>query len=982
MLFCKVRKILSTVLAAATVFGCTVMLGGCESSETRFGSNVSAAVMSSGRDIDEIYDQLVNGIIANLDVTQISSTEAVRGYDMVYLDESLAEDESFNSTQIVDYVYSGGTVVLDNKLLTSFGNDFLGAADIVPITGCPVELTYPDESEELKPIRELIYDYTAALKEYTNYEKYAQYDYGYGIIPSTATLIAAQGDNVGVYTMNHYGSGYVFVTNPMLPSDYTVSYLREGDNGEQPLAFSTTGAENLLRSYYAEFVSQKKFGFSVERTFGSFGTRPAAWELHYEDITGVANNSLKAFSELCMKKGQMPSYTTARNIYTWFKRAESVTYLKNVNGMFKNDFYENAYCSGTHVVSGGKWLELDSYDDTDSYFVDDTKYVKRAYPYPYDRNGDGNIDIICGSADGKFYYFEGYGMKTNYETSVATLLTDSDGDPITVGAYSSPTLFDLDGDGLDEIVSGSEGGTIYSFHTLANDENKSSLSYESTGPVLETGMEDSMVSSGDLNGDGITDLAVGSRTGEIRVYYGYTEDGITTKFGDYITVESREQWGAPCIYNGELYSGSLEGYIVKYKPENGTYVLDRYLEFDDVTHRGNKRISIGMNSVPRFADLDGDGADDLICGSLEYGMAYPIDSEYFPYKDELKEQFAFCDKFNIYMGVHSYTHKYATPEHEQKEMEYHKNAFAKLGLTWDQLGANQHTWYTSKYGYDGSNMDGYNPSYNGTFASQYDAGLLWNSGSTLPESDIVPQSCAEDAIPMPVYMPDKDFLMLQTSNTPHGKGEFSYMSVKYDMPMLFYNHCDYIYEQSDEQLAAVDKVGELVDTYDYVFVGEKQMAMAVSAAYNTQINAYTDAKGDIIVEGSVRDKSRGLYDKRYSDCVGVKVVFATDKDASDYAANAKVWSTRDNCVYASLGNGVRFSKALVNGDMNIKQVNIPAKISVSSSSAEVTFKDSGLMLVRVAGRAKTSDEDWTVVERNGDTLFMKFGQAQSIKITR
>ena len=36
--------------------------------------------------------------------------------------------------------------------------------------------------------------------------------------------------------------------------------------------------------------------------------------------------------------------------------------------------------------------------------------------------------------------------------------------------------------------------------------------------------------------------------------------------------------------------------------------------------------------MPVAADINGDGIDDLICGSLEYGASYPIDSEYFPYK--------------------------------------------------------------------------------------------------------------------------------------------------------------------------------------------------------------------------------------------------------------------------------------------------------------------------------------------------------------
>ena len=44
------------------------------------------------------------------------------------------------------------------------------------------------------------------------------------------------------------------------------------------------------------------------------------------------------------------------------------------------------------------------------------------------------MDLICGSADGKLYYFEGTGMKSNYELDVATMFTDMDGNQISVGA--------------------------------------------------------------------------------------------------------------------------------------------------------------------------------------------------------------------------------------------------------------------------------------------------------------------------------------------------------------------------------------------------------------------------------------------------------------------------------------------------------------------------------------------------------------------
>ena len=147
-------------------------------------------------------------------------------------------------------------------------------------------------------------------------------------------------------------------------------------------------------------------------------------------------------------------------------------------------------------------------------------------------------------------------------------------------------------------------------------------------------------------------------------------------------------------------------------------------------------------------------------------------------------------------------------------------------------------------------------------------GLLWNSGSTLPESKYVPQDCAENAIPMPMYLPNTDYLVLETCNTPHGDGAHSYTSVKYNMPLLFYNHCDYMYEDTKGQKKLSDKVGDIVDKYDYMFVREDQLAKAVSASMNTDIKVdMTD--GEIKISKAVRNDARRLYDEDYTDCVGV-----------------------------------------------------------------------------------------------------------------
>ncbi len=966
------KKIIAVVLTAVMSISSAVSLSGCTQTPVKASGECNVKALVVGGNTDEISRMLTNGIMANIDVTVADGATDFSDFDIAYVEE-ITDD--FNADDIKAFTEKGGTVVLSNDCIGEFPNEFLGASEVVPFEGQPIDLEYLYTGDNLTNISELIYDYTSTLKSYIDFENYMSYNYGYGIIPSTAKVIAGK-DGVGLYTVNSYGEGDVFITNPMLPSKYTVSELKAGETGES-MAFTTTAAENLLRSYYAEYVSLKKHGFAVERTFGAYGTKAAAWELHYEDITGIENMSMTDFTKYCMDNNQMPSYTLVRNTYTWFKRAESVTYLEYDNG-YKSDSYEGAYCSGTHIVSGDEWLELDYYEDTESYFEDSPQYVKRAYPFPIDWDEDGNMDLICGSADGNIYYFRGNGMGTNYEMGVPSYFTDEKGNKLNVGAYSSPVVFDINGDGMGEIVTGSGDGVIRAYKSLKSDKNPNSMAFTYMYDVISTELTDSMVSAGHLNGDNIMDLAVGSQTGEMRVYYGYTEDGRTTLYNDYVTVETGEGWISPSIYNGTLFGGTREGYIKIFAFDGEKYVPAGFMETDTNSRRGNKRITIGMNSVPRFYDIDRDGDDDLLCGSLEYGMAYPIDSEYFPCREELEEQLEFCEENGIYVGVHGMTHKYASPEQEREELKFHKQAFESYGLDWSGKGINQHTWYTSNYGYNGSGIDGYNPDYNGTFMAQWSEGLLWNSGSTLPEAKWVPQNCGENAIPMPMYLDGADFIVFETCNTPHGDGAHSFTAVKYEMPLLFYNHCDYMYEAEDSQKALADKVGAVVNEYDYMFVREDQLAKLTAATYNTDIDAGL-VDGGIYISATVRDTSRGLYDEKYSESVGVKVVFPDGTDANDYVTNAQVSRAEENNLYVSVGNGVTVKPGEYDG-LIIKGINSPAKVRVDKDRATVAFADGGMMCVRVCGEATTNSKGWKTEHDGEDTVFIKFGKADTIKI--
>ena len=583
------------------------------------------------------------------------------------------------------------------------------------------------------------------------------------------------------------------------------------------------------------------------------------------------------------------------------------------------------------------------------------------------------MDLICGSADGRIYFFEGYGMKTNYEFGYECCFTDADGIPISVGAYSSPVLADIDNDGEAEIISGSEDGVIRVF------ENSRGMILEDVGVVMETGLVDAMPALGDLNGDGILDMAVGSRGGELRIYYGAIGAyGVT--FDSYETLGEISTWCAPCIADtdndgiNELYAGTFDGYIGRF--ENNELV--GYLEGSERNYKGNNNLKFGTNCVPRFYDINGDGALDLLAGSLEYGMAVPVDSEYFPYKDKLKKQIDGFKKRGIYVGVHGMSHDYADPFHDERELEYHKNAFKSYGLDFTGGGINQHTWRTSKVGYDAlfDNTNGYD----GTYKKQFEAGLLWNSGSKTPNSEAMPEASAENSILAPFYL-DNGMLMLQPCTIPNGPQEYTRVSAKYELPLLFYNHCDYIYRDPDDEDNKIRLVDGIVTDYGYNFVMENQLVKMAAASMNNHVRAKRTEDG-LLLCASPRSVDMPLYDENYQSCCGVRIIFADDINADAYSVRASVSYTRDNMIYASLDRGIKISASGEEKGLKIVSVNLPAKISKSDTSAVVRFADGGMMNAAVVGDARTSSAGWQTSHENGLTVFRKYGKADILKIER
>ena len=905
-------------------------------------------------------------------------------YDFVIPDGVLVESPAMESLrdELLSYTENGGYVLLDNRFHAVMPKGYLGISEIAVLEACPLDMTYPEVGADLAAIQEVIADLAALYGEYYEAERLLQQDYGCGFVADTA-IVLAQWREQAICTFHNYGNGGVMLTNQLLPNFLSIGNFEMTHRGEEETAFASTTAScnQLLLSRFAAYVAKQKYGYALNRVFGSHGSPNMAWELHYEEISAYQNNAMEIFDRICREYQQIPSYTIIRSSYWWFLRTETVTYLRNQvesGYSFAMDFDESAYSSGTHIAADGQWLHLNSIEEGGSYFRDYPEHNYRAYPCFADFDGDGETEMVSGSEDGKLYIYDNLYYDNRLKTEAASLLTDSDGNALDVGRFSAPQALDLNGDGILDILCGSADGCIYRF------DGREDGTYVNCGVFLHTDIPgQNLPAVGDCNGDGIPDLAVGSDQGILLLYYGQeTPSGLTF---DWRQMENWSKlcanaisgkWLAPAFVDwnsdgsADLAVGTFDGYIAIFAGDGqGNMAFGGYIDLEEMNYKGNHHAKFGNYCVPCFYDVDGDGADDLICGALEYGLAYPIDSEYFPARGELQAQFDYAADNHQYVGVHHYTNGFASAEREAYELRRHREAFESYGADFAGLGTNAHTWYQSVLG-DTQTLDG-----------EFDAGLLWNSGFSSPgDPGVAPQYAAENVIALPFFLQKdgKSTILVQNNSVlPYADAVWSDLSAKYGMPVCVYYHCDFVYENDAGARDYVNKVQQFQWQHGYNFVREDQMMYASAAAYN--LDVLVEQEGSTLVL-TAREKSADgtLYDADFQKAVGVEIQFAEDIYAKAYTTNAAVWHREGNSLFVSLTSPVTVSVA--EEASCLRQVNLPAEITVLEDGAEITFLSDGMLQAVCHGKAETSGEGWTVTEQNGNTVFTKYGSADTLLI--
>jgi len=235
-----------------------------------------------------------------------------------------------------------------------------------------------------------------------------------------------------------------------------------------------------------------------------------------------------------------------------------------------------------------------------------------AIPTLWDLDDDGDLDMMVGEADGNVNYLTNTGSPTAPDWTFTQLNLGY----FDAGFYSKPALVDIDDDGdLDLFIGKVPSGMAFLENLGTPDSaawNLVTTSYENINLSLQEAP-----AFADLDDDGDQDMLIGSEDGTLTYLQNigtpqvpvwdspvYNYAGIDVDYNSAPAFADVDNDGLLDLFVGS-YAGTL-----RYLHNNGTPSAPSWMDLGNYPG-----IDVGAYSAPAFGDLDGDQDLDLLIGN-------------------------------------------------------------------------------------------------------------------------------------------------------------------------------------------------------------------------------------------------------------------------------------------------------------------------------------------------------------------------------
>lgn len=927
----------------------------------------------------------------------------------------LVENE-FSSRFTPEFLGAEAIVDLKKVTLTNLGGPQLAAST--------QSLSYPQVPVNLQGIQQTFQLFSQSYFKHNSLEDLPGFNLGYGFIPSTGQTIVAMnmaGKPVSLVMQNRVGKGTVLISSNFLPNRYFITGYDMMSGMDDPKAgfyqlaakyqseikrvpgttyfnrktlpiepyfnFAFAAANMQYRSELLAYVSKETLGYSVKKVLGPYGRPAMAFQNHFEAMPAIGQKDGIAWAEKLKEYNEIPSFTLVRNAFNWGQWRESVTVQLNTGTNAQPTFYGelpgSGYASGLHVMAAGKPLRqalFPQYRDLSSAI----ELPYRAYPTAADMNGDGRTDLVVGSSDGFVYVYTNQGVDAAAYTSEplpeglalpdtfgapVKLLLES-GEPLQLGPYSTVHAADVNGDGHTDLVVSDESGAVLVLPQLASGRFAKPAALLAGGKPLQLPGGPAAPFVADVDGDGKLDLVLGGADGQVWLFKGRSAAGLEleAKGSVLFPLPQHATHAAPSVrdINGDgrpdIVVGSSDGDLQVFTQESaGAWADAGPLQGTTLNQVGDHALVAGHYSVPLWIDLNHDGKDDLVVGGIEFGSPVSIDDPQFPYQAELQEFIQYARDNHLQIDPHVFVHNFKSTEEERTELSLHKKAFDKLGIPWQHLGTNQHTWRIN-------NID-----HQQTLVNEQQQGLWYNFGFLSPDSPLIPRP--EEIWSLPFLLQDKqgnmDHTMLIHTPTPvlrtgdYATTDVFESMVKLDMPIDYFEHIEYHFPVPSlvaDLTNFADYFNKLRMKHDYNFMTETQMAKSFLTAMKSEVRisqswaSYLwDKLKDRLAGGSPHfhatltpntDKVPSLAGE-YAATLGVVIEKGEKLAPYSLQSDSDIYTTIDNRFYLGLTKPSSIGIGATKEKLHVVRSNIPFELTQQGNTHQLVLKSAGLQQVKV-----------------------------------